>query len=220
MSIITESLASGFANQMKREADVALGRFHQRMSKPRTGKRSVGPIWRDFLTCVRDIAGVVIHDVRWGEKKRAHALFFSIETKLRVEGIVFLASLMSAKEAIKFARPLREVYVDALISGHAQRRAIQALGPDARVYGPELLRHAAVAQNHPSVAATFSDLGIALWREDAGFPVCTTYIPSDRLDKWSSQYSRWKSGLPVDGVMSAARNLDEVIHLVMLGGGE
>jgi hypothetical protein len=146
MSIITESLASGFANQMKRES-------HARYCK---------------------------------------------------------------------AKAVLDTHLGALISRHAQCRAMQSFGSDVRVYGRELVKHAAVAVSHPDVSATFSNSGIALWSVVNGCPVptCTTYIPADRLDKWSTPYARWQSGLSVDGAKSAARNLDEAIRLVMRGGGK
>jgi hypothetical protein len=214
MSCVTESLAGGFANQMKRDSHARYRKAVAVLDTPCNLSRAFGPRWRYAVVWAREALAPVIYEQHTGEKKRAVATFIGVETQLTIPGIAFTVSRLRARSLLKGHHETfsQEDVLGAVFSGHAQRRAIQALGADVKVYGKELVKHAAAADLNPDVNATFSPLGICLWElSSAGYPVCKTFIPSDRLDKWDAPYRRWQSGLQIDGVRSAVSSLDEVV---------
>jgi hypothetical protein len=214
MSVITESLAGGFANQLKRDSHARYRKARSVLDTYCPLPFATGPVWRHTLGWARDLIAPVIYERHTGEKKRAEAILVGVDTHLTVPGIVFSITKLNARSLFKGHEDYaQERFVNALITKHAQCRAMQALGPDVRVYGRELVKHAVVAERHLDVAATFSNSGIALWRNDDGLPTCTTFIPADRLDKWATPYARWQSGRNVDGVMSAAQSMQDVIAM-------
>ena len=208
MSCITESLARGYAHEAQRDCQ----RRHQNALRAleTLAPNGASAIWRETLDFARGISGHVVYERHQGEKKRATADLVCME-KPRDQVMFYIASLSARKLFKGSADYVVNVPVYALISGHAQHRAIQALGPDPKVYGRELFKHAVVGDT--SVAATFSAQGIVMW--DRG--VAKTFIPSDRLDKWAAPYARWQSGRSVDGVVSAASSMAEALAMV---GGE
>lgn len=211
MSCITESLACGLVRDAERDCQRRLVKAVLSMQTP--APTAASAIWRETLDFARGVSGHVVYERHQGEKKRATATLVCMSPLADQKGAVFYTASLSARKLFKgSADYVVETSVPAIISGHAQHRAIQALGPDPKVYGRELFKHAVAGDT--SVAATFSALGIVIW--DQG--VAKTFIPSDRLDKWAAPYARWQSGRSVDGVVSAASSMAEA--LAMVGGGQ
>lgn len=216
MSCITESLARGLANNVKRDAADRFRKAQGVLDTYCTIPHAKGPIWRYAVGWARELIAPVIFERHSGEKARAVATFIGVETQFTVPGIAFTITELKARALFKGQRDFaRDIHIGAYVTKHAQCRAMQALGSDVRAYGRELVKHAVIVERYPDVAATFSENGIALWTTDNAFklPTCTTFIPADRLDKWSAPYARWQSGRDVDGVVSAARTMDEVIAM-------